>query len=229
MVALDRSGAGDAGRPMLIAVALVFFGFVVYFTYQWWMAKQAEGPFLAFTQQGQGALAAVQTSPSQGRTHLIRGQHYDYRVAFPTSGPHDPSPTNPGFYDEAQPPTQVVHALEHGHVVVYIDEPGAEAVGLLEDWARLYRGAWDGLVVLRRPGLGQRVVLTAWTKRLDQATFDAAVDKTPRPSHLRRRRGRRLYRCVPRPWTRKRRTINAQAVGHRCGPSRSRLGFGHAC
>jgi len=174
MVALDRSGAGDAGRPMLIAVALVFFGFVVYFTYQWWMAKQAEGPFLAFIQQGQGALAAVQTSPSQGRTHLIRGQHYDYRVAFPTSGPHDPSPTNPGFYDEAQPPTQVVHALEHGHVVVYIDEPGAEAVGLLEDWARLYRGAWDGLVVLRRPGLGQRVVLTAWTKRLDQATFDAA-------------------------------------------------------
>jgi hypothetical protein len=171
---LDKSGADSAGQPMLIAVALVFLGLVAYFTYQWWSAKQVEGPFLALVPQGQAALASVQTSPSQGRTHLIRGQNFDYRSAFPTSGPHDPLPADPGFYDEAPPPTRVVHALEHGHVAVYIDEPGEEIVGLLRGWTRLYRGGWDGLLVLRRPGLGERVILTAWTKRLDQPAFDPA-------------------------------------------------------
>jgi hypothetical protein len=171
---LDKSGAGSAGRPMLIAVALVFIGFVAYFTYQWWSAKQVEEPFIALVQQGQRALASVQTSPSQGRTHLIRGQRFDYRTPFPTSGPHDPVWATPGIYESPPPPTQIVHALEHGNVAVYVDQSAPETVDLLKDWARLYRGQWDGLLVLSRPGLGERVILTAWTKRLDQEVFDPA-------------------------------------------------------
>ena len=159
---------------MLIAVALVFLGFVGYFTYQWWSAKQVEGPFMALVQQGQDALASVQTFPSKGRTHLSPGQWYDYGTTFPTSGPHDPVWATPGFYENPPADTRIVHALEHGNVAIYIDDPGDEVVEMLKDWARLYRGQWDGVLVLRNPAIGREVILTAWTKRLDQATFDPA-------------------------------------------------------
>lgn len=138
-----------------------------------WRASGARGEFEALLRSGKGSLAQVESSRSRGRTHLKAGQSYGYGMSFPTSGPHAPVPTSPGFYDEPQPPEQTVHALEHGHIVVYYDEPGDAVLTQLKDWTRLFRGHWDGLVAVPYRGLKRKLVLTAWRKRLDLEPFDA--------------------------------------------------------
>ena len=94
---------------------------------------------------------------------------------FPTSGRHDPVPTAPGVYRAPQRPAQLVHALEHGNVVIYYDTPGPEALATLKDWAGLYGGQWDGVVVAPMDGLVGDLVITAWTKTRRLRSFDAAL------------------------------------------------------
>ena len=79
----------------------------------------------------------------------------------------------PVSYERLHLLKRVVHALEHGHVVVYYDAPGDDVIDTLKDWTRLFGGHWDGLVVVPHRELGQRVVMTAWRKRLDLDSFDA--------------------------------------------------------
>jgi hypothetical protein len=45
----------------------------------------------------------------------------------------------------------------------------------LKGWADEHQGQWDGVVVVPSPGLKERVVLTAWEKRLQLKRFDAAA------------------------------------------------------
>ena len=108
-----------------------------------------------------------------GQRHLNYGESFSYSHAYPTSGPHAPQPTPPGYYTEVQPPVGLVHAVEHGSIVIYYGEPTPETVARLKDWTGLYRGVWDGVVATPRPGLGQGVMMTAWRKRLQPKTFDA--------------------------------------------------------
>jgi hypothetical protein len=153
---------------VVIAVIIVVAGF-------WWMSSSAKKEFLALAMQGEAALAGVRREPSLGRTHLRLGETQTYTSRFPLSGPHHPVPTEPGFYDFTQPPIQLVHALEHGHIVIYYDEPGADALETLKQWADLYGGPWDGIVLTKMPRLGERIELTAWTRQLGLRTFDAAT------------------------------------------------------
>lgn len=131
--------------------------------------------FNALAAQGAPALARVATQPSDGRRHLDAGERWFYADRYPTSGPHETIWTRPGFYDESQPPTRLVHALEHGNVVVYYDTTTPEALDTLRRWTRLYPGQWDGMVLARDPSLGASIVLAAWTKRLRLDAFDAAA------------------------------------------------------
>jgi hypothetical protein len=141
----------------------------------WWRSSSAEKEFLALAAQGETALAGVRREPSLGRTHLRLGETHSYNSRFPLSGPHHPVPTEPGFYDFTQPPIQLVHALEHGHIVIYYDEPGAVALDSLKRWAGQYGGPWDGVVVTKMLRIGDRIELTAWTRRLGLQKFDAAT------------------------------------------------------
>ena len=167
------SGAHDArwNFAILAAIALA----ALYGAYAWWDSARIESAFMARAAEGEGALERVESSPSQGRAHLNPGQSYAYQNRFPTSGPHDPTWTPPGVYDQPQRPTQLVHALEHGNIVIYYDEPGPEVMERLERWADLYDDQWSGLVVTPAAGLGNAVVLTAWTKRLELDPFDPAA------------------------------------------------------
>lgn len=165
--------AGDRRWNYVILAVVV--AAVGYGAFAWWTSARTETDFLALAEQGRDGLAAVRSSPSQGRDHLAPGQSYSYASAFPTSGPHDPTPTAPGLYRTQQPPTRLVHALEHGNIVVYYDRPDAAVMARLEDWARLYDGQWSGLVVTPGRGLGSKIVLTAWTKRLDLDSFEPAT------------------------------------------------------
>jgi hypothetical protein len=65
--------------------------------------------------------------------------------------------------------------LEHGNIVIYYDAPETEVLATLKDWAGLYGGQWDGLVVTPHSGLGKTIVMTAWRKILRLDTFDPAA------------------------------------------------------
>lgn len=124
------------------------------------------------TTEGTAALTAVETFPDDGRKHVEPGETVNYEKDFPTSGPHDPNPVVPGVHSQEQRPEQLVHSLEHGNIVVYYDQPGTEATKALESWANQFSGAWDGVVVTPKAGLGESIVLTAWTKQLNLTEFE---------------------------------------------------------
>ena len=138
-----------------------------------WQTLSASRGFSKLAGGGAAILDQVQSSRNDGRRHLNAGERQVYPSRYPTSGPHQTIWTRPGFYETPQPPTRLVHALEHGNAVIYYDRLGAEAEAMLRDWAGLFTGQWDGLVVSKSSGLGDGLVLTAWRKRLDLDSFDA--------------------------------------------------------
>lgn len=141
----------------------------------WWRAAGVERAFLALAEQGRPALSRVQSFDSDGREHLRRNEPAEFPGRFPTSGNHYSVWTDAGFYDTPQAPELLVHAAEHGNVVIYYDQLGDEAMATLRGWASLYGGQWDGVVVAPMPGLDATVVVTAWTKRMTLDPFDAAA------------------------------------------------------
>jgi len=173
---IDWGGGADkqTGRLNMVLIALAAVAVAAGGTY-FWRTTHTAASFDELVAAGQPALASVESQPDNGTEHLSPGAAHSYGVAFPTSGAHDPTPTDPGFYGTPQPPTQLVHALEHGHIVIYYDQPGERTLGLLKAWAGLFGGHWDGVVVTPGAALGQAVVLTAWRKTLRLDSFDPAA------------------------------------------------------
>ena len=149
---LPFSGSGqDTGtRRINLVLAGIAAIVIVGAGYWWWQSSQVESRFLALVAEGQSAMQNVETMPNLGRGHLAPGQTQSYGTPFPTSGPHETTWTRTGFHSQQQRPTQTVHALEHGNVVIYYDTPDAETLATLEDWAGIYGGQWDGVVVAPR-------------------------------------------------------------------------------
>jgi hypothetical protein len=170
---------GSTARPSDRRWTMALVGLVVVAAaaggYFFWQSAGVGSEFQALIPQGQAALKQVETHADRGQRHLGTGELHVYGNNQPTSGPHDRTPTDPGFYDEAQPATQLVHGLEHGHIVVYYDKPGAEALAKIKAWANHFGGHWDGVIAVPQSGLGEGVALTAWTKRLWQEKFDPAA------------------------------------------------------
>ena len=106
----------------------------------WWQARADVRAFEAFAADGAPALADVKTLPSEGTTHLAPGRSWHYGTPFPTSGPHDPMWAVSGYYEDPLRSTQLVHALEHGNIVIYYDAPGEEARETLKRWTGLFDG-----------------------------------------------------------------------------------------
>ncbi len=144
----------------------------------WYRNRPQSIAFEPNTTVGETAMAVIETFPDQGQTHVSPGQAVNYDSDFPTSGPHDPNPVLPGVYSQEQRLEELVHSLEHGNIVVYIDQPGQTAIDTLTAWTTEFSGSWDGLVVVPRPGLGEEVVLTAWTKKLILPKFEPEAAAT---------------------------------------------------
>ncbi len=169
------------GRANLVLGAIAVLALVAGGIYLW-RNNQASGIFEALAARGQKALAKVKTTPGHGGGHLAVGRGQAYPERFPTSGIHHRVPINPGFYSNVQLATRLVHSVEHGHIVIYYERPGAEALQRLQDWTSLYDGNWDGVIAAPSPGLGKAVVLTAWRNifrldRFDPAAAAAFIDK----------------------------------------------------
>jgi hypothetical protein len=131
--------------------------------------------FNALIKQGQPHLAHVEREPDRGNAHVPRSTPVATDEPFPLSGQHWAGVTRSGFYTEPQPKGELVHALEHGQVVVYYDTPGFRALSVLKRWSEQFSGPWSGLIAVPHKGLGNAVVLTAWRHRLHLPEFDEAA------------------------------------------------------
>ena len=168
--------ASPSTRWINLILAVLLLGAVAAGGTYWFLGARSEWAFQALADQGRDRLAAAVTSdPNHGRGHGAHGALYHYDRTFPTSGRHDPVWTETGFYRAPQRVGQIVHALEHGNIVIYYDSAAPEVLETLKDWAGHYDGQWDGLVVVQMDGLGSDLVLTAWTKTLRLTSFDAPL------------------------------------------------------
>lgn len=140
-----------------------------------WQSSQTESAFMALAERGQAGLSAVKFHRDLGGGHFSPGESGRYGNRFPTSGRHHPQWVKTGFHQEPQFSAQLVHALEHGNVVIYYDTPDTGTLETLKTWATLYVGQWSGVVVTPSVGLGKTVVLTAWGKSLRLKLFEPAV------------------------------------------------------
>ena len=169
------SGKDSGTRRLNLIIAAIGIAAIIVVGAWWWQSHNAQSRFDALVTDGQAVLQMVETLPDLGRTHLSPGQTQIYDSPYPTSGPHETTWTSTGFHSDPQRPTQIVHALEHGNIVIYYDTPEAEALATLKDWAGLYGGQWDGVVLTPGPGIGKAVIMTAWRKMLRLDPFDPAA------------------------------------------------------
>lgn len=65
--------------------------------------------------------ARIEQFSSEGTGHIADGTRQEYRTDPPTSGPHYSSPAPTGVHSDPAPRReQLVHNLEHGHVIIYV-------------------------------------------------------------------------------------------------------------
>jgi len=157
------------GIVIAVIGAAILFG-----AWSWWSSRGDSDAFDLLVEAGRGSLSGIETLPNAGSNHMARGQQFRYPSQFPTSGPHDPNLLNPGFYSDPQRSERLVHSLEHGMVVIYYDEPGGDTIDMLRGWTGQFRGPFSGVIAVKRPGLGQEIVLTAWQRRLRLDPFEPA-------------------------------------------------------
>jgi hypothetical protein len=115
----------------------------------------------------------LQHPPSQGRGHTT--SHVNYKTQPPTSGSHNPVWAHDGAYLKNPGEEHLVHALEHGRVIIWF-KPNAPAK---------VRGALkkifdeDKALMLLAPNarpMPYQVAATAWTQLLGCPTYN---DKVP--------------------------------------------------
>lgn len=161
-------------RRVHVVLLLISFVGLSLIAWLWVNMQQSQSEFRQQVEQGQPALSQVRSFTSEGLgQHVAQGSSVYFSTDPPTAGAHYPTPFAPGYYDRPQLSGNLVHALEHGNVVIYYDRPSSEVLQRLESWANRFQDHWAGLIVTPMPGIGEQIILTAWTKELRLAKFDA--------------------------------------------------------
>jgi hypothetical protein len=184
VAAADDGGGGQllSGRVLVAAGAVLVLAAAVYFGV---LPGGNGGPDVepdgieaqSLPDSGdQALLADVEEFPDQGNAHVSVGEDVEYERFPPLSGPHDPNSLPGGFYESEQRVEQLVHNLEHGHVVVYYD-PAAlndSAEESLKEFAAAQNGNWAAVVAVPNPrdDPESAFILTAWTVQLRMDSYD---------------------------------------------------------
>ncbi len=178
----SRASEDDGGIPLMalaigIGVAIAI-GAVFYVSFLSGGGNADGIEAAALDDSGDSArLSAVETVSSEGRQHVPSGQDVNYTQSPPLSGPHYGTATEGGFYEQPRTAGNVVHALEHGAVVIYYDESAMNesARTSLQEFADTHTGRWRSVVVAPNPNESAEsdYVLTAWRNRLYMDSYDA--------------------------------------------------------
>ena len=125
----------------------------------------------------------VESHKNYGRDHIKAGDPDPTFVGItPTSGTHDITPADYGFYDKALKPRYYVHSLEHGDIVIhYNPKVDKQTLAKLKELTNItYKGS--GVLAIPNTKIKTDLVVTAWTKtmplksynqkKIDQFIFD---------------------------------------------------------
>ena len=83
-------------------------------------------PGLTYAAAAKAAGCTVITHPAEGHTHVLGS--VKYKTNPPSSGNHYPVPVHDGAYTKAPPVTHLVHALEHGRMIIWFKATAPPAV-----------------------------------------------------------------------------------------------------
>ena len=122
-------------------------------------------------------LANVVSPPDEGREHIWPDHPVEYQTMPPTSGPHFPDPTAPGFYTTRPAFGYLVHSMEHGSVVVYYDpaQLSPEIEKSLRAFVKANSDPEVGIVAVPDTDFKYPFILTAWDKMLKLDKYDPQV------------------------------------------------------
>lgn len=122
-------------------------------------------------------LTGVISPPDEGRDHIWPDHPVEYQTMPPTSGPHFPDPTAPGFYTSRPAFGYLVHSLEHGSVVIYYDpaQLSPETEKSLRAFIKANSDPEIGVVAVPGADFKSRFILTAWDKMLKLNDYDPRV------------------------------------------------------
>ncbi|HEX6304870.1 MAG TPA: DUF3105 domain-containing protein [Anaerolineales bacterium] len=161
----------DKRRTIIIALsALAALALIAVLAYAVWAALQPV-PLLG------------QEHPIMAAEHIPDGQRAtNYNTDPPTSGQHYAQPAEAGFYEEAPVDEQLVHNLEHGHIVVYYNCSELDA-SACEDLQQGIRQAMESagvtentrtlkIVAVPRTGMDNLVTYTSWGRMYRAESFD---------------------------------------------------------
>ena len=128
------------------------------------------------------ALDDVETFESTGRDHVGDSSQLSYDRVPPLSGAHlGDRWTDAGFYDSTPELGAVVHALEHGAVVVYYDPDAISPTAreYLRGAASEYTDNFASVIVAPHPADDPPApyVFTAWEHRLQLSEWDEGAAK----------------------------------------------------
>lgn len=102
------------------------------------------------------------TVPSQ--PHLPDGVDYPYETDPPYGGPHGATPAACGIYSEPIAATALVHSMEHGAVILYVNPDLAtpDDATALDALATAFLDADRRVILTPSPTIASPIVLAAW-------------------------------------------------------------------
>ena len=173
----EKEARALRNRIIIGGVLLVLAGALVFFA-----ARPGGGPSTEEQiEAGPGSCLVDEEYDGDGSNQGDHVSRPTYEVDPPAGGPHLATPANPGFYrpGSAPPDGQLVHAQEHGFVVLWYrpDLPDAELTQLEQLSDQFGRE----LLLVPRESLTGEIAVTAWHKRmLCQELFPEQVSRFTR-------------------------------------------------
>lgn len=122
-------------------------------------------------------LTGVKSPPDEGREHIWPDHPAEYKTMPPTSGPHFPDPTAPGFYTSRPAFGYLVHSLEHGSVVIYYNpnKLTKDIESSLRNFVLAHSNPDVGVIAVPDADFKFPFILTAWDKMLEMDKYDSQV------------------------------------------------------
>jgi uncharacterized protein DUF3105 len=107
-----------------------------------------------------GGCDAIKTFSNEGASHINPPATVKYKTNPPTSGNHYPSPANTGILSPAPQDEQLVHNMEHGHVIFWY-KPDLDPA-IITALQNIVKKSSTRLILVPRSQMDAPLVFTSW-------------------------------------------------------------------